>query len=234
MLDQRSKIKDQNQTKNSKTELKYRAFYLSINIIKFLEGLAYKQSIIISDQLIRCIASVRANIVEAKSSFSKKEFLEEINFPHKGTRFFPIKGLSFSKCRKPSQLSTQSGFMAFSLILLLSAVVLVIVTTVSLVSIGEMQSSMGLYNGEYSIDLTEGCAEDALIKINANSKYGGGISNYPDGSSCQVIVISGDPNWNITAAATPSASSNNKYQRKIQVIFNRSSSGITMTSWREI
>jgi four helix bundle protein len=69
-------IKDQNQTKNSKPELKYRAFYLSINVIKFLEGLVYKQSIkIISDQLIRSITSVGANIVEAKSSSSKKEFL---------------------------------------------------------------------------------------------------------------------------------------------------------------
>lgn len=57
-------------------ELKFRAFYLSIKVIKFLECLEYRQSIkIISDQLIRCTASVGANIVEAKSSSSKKEFL---------------------------------------------------------------------------------------------------------------------------------------------------------------
>lgn len=76
MLNQSVNIKYQSQTKNSKTELKYRAFYLSINVIRFLEGLVYKQSIkIISDQLIRCITSIGANIVEAKSSSSKKEFL---------------------------------------------------------------------------------------------------------------------------------------------------------------
>jgi len=76
MLNQKSKIKYQNQTENSKRELKYRAFYLSINVIRFLEGLVFKQSIkIISDQLIRSITSVGANIVEAKSSSSKKEFL---------------------------------------------------------------------------------------------------------------------------------------------------------------
>ena len=57
-------------------EVKYRAFYLSIDVIKFIENLEYKQSIkIISDQLIRSITSVGANIVEAKSSSSKKEFL---------------------------------------------------------------------------------------------------------------------------------------------------------------
>lgn len=76
MVYQNVNIRNQNQVKSSKIELKYRTFYLSINIIKFLERLDYKQSIkIISDQLIRSITSVGANIVEAKSSSSKKEFL---------------------------------------------------------------------------------------------------------------------------------------------------------------
>lgn len=76
MLNQISNIKYQSQTKSQKTELKYRAFYLSIDIIHFLENIEHKQPIrIISDQLIRCITSVGANIVEAKSSSSKKEFL---------------------------------------------------------------------------------------------------------------------------------------------------------------
>ncbi len=57
-------------------EVKYRAFYLSINIIKFMDLLSPKQSIrIISDQLIRSTTSIGANIVEAKSSSSKREFL---------------------------------------------------------------------------------------------------------------------------------------------------------------
>ncbi len=57
-------------------EVKYRAFYLSIEIIKFIEGLPIKQSLkIISDQLIRSVTSIGANIVEAKSSSSKREFL---------------------------------------------------------------------------------------------------------------------------------------------------------------
>lgn len=76
MRDQTSKIKDQKQSQNSKMEVKYRAFYLSISIINFLGKLTYNSSIkIISDQLVRCITSIGANIVEAKSSSSKKEFL---------------------------------------------------------------------------------------------------------------------------------------------------------------
>lgn len=57
-------------------EVKYRAFYLSINIIKFLDDLGGKDYIrIISNQLIRCVTSVGANLVEAKAASSKKEFL---------------------------------------------------------------------------------------------------------------------------------------------------------------
>lgn len=57
-------------------EVKYRAFYLSINIIKFLENLGQKDYVrIISNQLIRCVTSVGANLVEAKASSSKREFL---------------------------------------------------------------------------------------------------------------------------------------------------------------
>lgn len=38
MLDQRAKIKNQNQTKSSKMELRYRAFYLSIDEISRIIG----------------------------------------------------------------------------------------------------------------------------------------------------------------------------------------------------
>lgn len=76
LLDQKAKIKDQNLVQRSKLEVKYRAFYLSINIIKFLETLPNNNSYrIISDQLIRSITSIGANIVEAKASSSKKEFI---------------------------------------------------------------------------------------------------------------------------------------------------------------
>ena len=84
-LDQSVKIKYQRQVLRSKTmEVKYRAFYLSINIIKFMDSLTIKQSIkIISDQLIRSVTSIGANIVEAKSSSSKREFLNYFQIPLK-------------------------------------------------------------------------------------------------------------------------------------------------------
>lgn len=67
-------------------EVKYRAFYLSIKIINFMDILTSKQSIrIVSDQLIRSTTSIGANIVEAKSSSSKREFLNYFQIALKST-----------------------------------------------------------------------------------------------------------------------------------------------------
>lgn len=75
-VNKNAKFKNQNQYQNKKPELKYRAFYLSLNVIRFVESLDYKPSLkIIIDQLIRSITSIGANIVEAKSSSSKREFM---------------------------------------------------------------------------------------------------------------------------------------------------------------
>lgn len=74
-------LKDKNQIKRSKLELKYRAFYFGLRIIKVIERFDQKRlSIkIISDQLIRAATSIGANIIEAKGSSSKKEF---VNYFH--------------------------------------------------------------------------------------------------------------------------------------------------------
>jgi four helix bundle protein len=70
------KIKNQNLTKSLKTEVKYRAFCLSIEVIRFLGNIDSRNYIrIITDQLVRSTTSIGANIVEAKASASKKEFL---------------------------------------------------------------------------------------------------------------------------------------------------------------
>ena len=67
----------QNHNSRSKTDLKYRCYYFSIGIIKFLDNLPNKKVYwIIGDQLLRSATSIGANIIEAKSSHSKKDFIK--------------------------------------------------------------------------------------------------------------------------------------------------------------
>lgn len=127
----------------------------------------------------------------------------------------------------------QRGFVAITTVLILSAVVVAIATTVTLLSIGEAQSSLSLYKGEDNLSFVEGCVEDVMLKIRADSSYNanGATITRPEGT-CLISVnggLGGPINWDLTVT-----SQNTSYQRQIRVIFTRNPTGITLTSWKEI
>ena len=76
MLAESSKLKSQNHSSKVKTELRERCYYYSVKIIKFLDTLPEKRiSWVLSNQLLRSATSIGANIIEAKSSSSKRDFI---------------------------------------------------------------------------------------------------------------------------------------------------------------
>ncbi len=121
----------------------------------------------------------------------------------------------------------KNGFIAITTILIISAVTLGIATTVALTSIGEGQASFSLTKGEDSLQFVEGCAEDALLKIRSSGSYAGGTISRPEGT-CDVTVVSGSPN---TLTVT---TQDTKYKRTLEISYTRASTGITLTSWKEI
>ncbi len=73
---QNANIKSQNQSSKVKTDLKERCYKYSISVIKFLVNLPEKRSQqIISNQLMRSATSIGANVIEAKSASSKRDFI---------------------------------------------------------------------------------------------------------------------------------------------------------------
>jgi four helix bundle protein len=61
---------------NLKSDLRYRTYNFSISVIRFIGELPEKKVFwVISDQLLRSSTSIGANIVEAKASSSRKEFI---------------------------------------------------------------------------------------------------------------------------------------------------------------
>lgn len=71
-----SNLKTQNQNLKLKSNVRYRAFQFSLKIIKFAANLPKKQPFfIITDQFLRCSTSIGANLIEAKASSSKKDFI---------------------------------------------------------------------------------------------------------------------------------------------------------------
>jgi len=121
------------------------------------------------------------------------------------------------------------GFVAISTVLILLSIVIAIGITVTYLSIGEARSSLSLYQGEDNLDFTEGCAEDVILKIRSNSSFSGTSFTRPEGICNVAYALSGPTNWDLTINSSTST-----YQRKIRVIFTRNTTGITLTSWKEI
>ncbi len=72
-----SNLKCQNQNLNLKSNIKYRTYKFSLLIIDYISKLPNNRIFwIISDQLLRAATSIGANIIEAKSSSSKKDFIK--------------------------------------------------------------------------------------------------------------------------------------------------------------
>jgi len=67
---------------NSKPELKNRAYFYALEIIKFIDSLEKKDFSIqvISKQLLRSATGIGANIIEAQAASSKKDFCKFFNY----------------------------------------------------------------------------------------------------------------------------------------------------------
>lgn len=62
---------------NLKSNTRYRAYHFSLAIINLVRSFPEKRLYwILSDQLLRAATSIGANLIEAKSSSSKKDFIK--------------------------------------------------------------------------------------------------------------------------------------------------------------
>jgi hypothetical protein len=135
------------------------------------------------------------------------------------------------------QYGANDGFLAVSMVLILSAVVISIAATIALVAIGEGQASLAATQGEQNLAFVEGCVEDALLKVRASATFGDPTGTpvsiaRPEGT-CIVTVVSKVGSGTVTWTMNATTNATN-YTRTIQAIFSRSASGITLNSWREI
>ncbi len=79
-------------------------------------------------------------------------------------------------------MQKQAGFVAVVTVLIITAVIVSTVSTVSLLAIGEAQSSLTLFKGEDTLAFVEGCVEDVLLKIRSDSAYSGTSITRPEGT----------------------------------------------------
>ena len=123
--------------------------------------------------------------------------------------------------------TSRRGYVAFVSFLVISAVVVTIGITLSLLSISEAQMGLSEKRGHYTLYLAEGCMEDALLSSFYSSVYNGGTKVYPEGS-CTTTIVKNGKDWILTTTAESAG-----HSKTIEVKMSRDRE-IVVTSWLEI
>ena len=126
----------------------------------------------------------------------------------------------------PVSNKNDGGYMAIAMVLILTAIILGIMITVTQLGIGEGQASLALSKGEDTLGFTEGCMEDALLKIWSDPSYTSGTITRPEGT-CTVTVSQVGNVYTVTTTGTAT-----NYKRTVEAVVTRGSS-MTITSWKE-
>lgn len=124
--------------------------------------------------------------------------------------------------------NNQQGFIATTVVLVLSSVLLALSVTLAFLSIGEAESGLAFWHGEDTLAFVEGCAEDVLLLSRENSMYTGGTITHPEGT-CQVSITKSGNIW--TAIVTTASTD---YTRTIQLIYTVNGHTISLSSWQEV
>ena len=121
-------------------------------------------------------------------------------------------------------MKNRRSFIAFSSILLVSAIVSVIVLSVSLNAISDAQQSLSLNGRDKAIQFVESCVQDALLTLNSTNTLPSSVT-LPLGTCTVTTNSQVGSNWFFTTVGTL-----NGYTRSIYVESTRSTS-VTITKW---
>ena len=121
------------------------------------------------------------------------------------------------------------GYIAFTTLLIISAVVALVAVTLTLLAVFQVQQSLSQELGSSSFGLAEGCAEDALLASFTNDAYAGWVDKtYPEGS-CTVTVQKTGANWLFNVSSTTAGI----YHKNLRVNILRGDS-IQILSWKQV
>jgi len=120
------------------------------------------------------------------------------------------------------------GYIAFSSLLVIAAIVLAAVLSLGLFSLGEVQMGYSIRKGEQALFFVEGCLENALLRAKESSGYEGGVLNLPEGQ-CNIIISKDQENWTILAIGSKQG-----YSRKVEAQIRRGCDQIELYSWQEV
>ncbi|MBP7842672.1 hypothetical protein KA017_01575 [Candidatus Woesebacteria bacterium] len=125
----------------------------------------------------------------------------------------------------------KNGFIAFTSLLVVSAVILTIALSIPLLAVTQANTSLGTAKGAEALKLAEGCADEALLRLRDSVTYTGGTLTY-GGGSCTIAVSGSGSDRTIDIDATVSVPPD--YVKHLQITVKRTGNSINILTWQEV
>lgn len=124
--------------------------------------------------------------------------------------------------------NTEQGYIALITVVMITAIVVVIGLSTSLLSLNDLLSANAGRENEEGIGLTEACAEDALIRLNKNNAIPATLT-LPNGEGTCAVTINSQvgTSWDFTLVPQ-----SQEYTKRIRIVASRVTT-VTITSWLE-
>lgn len=126
-------------------------------------------------------------------------------------------------------IKNQKGIIAILTIIIISASVLIMALSASLLGLGELDLGYTSQRGTETFSIADGCIEEALRQIRFNENYTATSSSlFIDQGACIINVIGDNPK-----IVTATASTTDGYYKKIEANVSINNNMITINSWEE-
>jgi len=128
-------------------------------------------------------------------------------------------------------MKNQTGFIAFTSLIVIAAVALAISTSVALMGIDSAKGSLSLSKSQETSAIAKSCLEEALVRLRDDTNYSGGNLSVGNGS-CTVTVSGTGADRTITSVGTIAGPPT--YIKTIQVVIKKAGGSINVLSWQEL
>jgi hypothetical protein len=125
---------------------------------------------------------------------------------------------------------TKRGFVAILTVIALLAFSASLMYATAYLSIDQSQAGLLVSQGEAALQLTNGCAEEALLNAKNDETYEGGTLEIL-GGTCEVTIEKEDVTWILTVTGEKAG-----YERTLVITLERTAGDpgtLTLVSWLE-
>lgn len=124
-----------------------------------------------------------------------------------------------------------NGFIAFTTLLIISAVALASVLSISLLGIGEARSSLDFKKAQEARIMAESCAYEALYQLRNNSSFVGSNLNINNNTCTMSVSGSGSTR---TVNITSQVIEPGIYQKMFEMNVNLIGNSVSLIKWKEV